>query len=77
MTWGEVEGRESHFIDVDNCSTKAQKRLKEIDLDDVEQLFSLRIGGKKRIFDWRRGSVFYVLWWDPDHKIFLSRMKHT
>lgn len=77
MTWGEVEGKKSHFIDVDNCSKEAQKRLKEIDLDDLEQLFSLRIGGRERVFGWRRGSVFYVLWWDPDHKIFPSKMKHT
>ena len=46
MTWGEVEGRESHFVDVDNCSREAQKRLEEIKLDDLEQLFSLRIGGR-------------------------------
>lgn len=77
MTWGEVEGAESHFVDVDNCSRKAQKRLGEIDLDDLEQLFSLRIGGKKRIFGWRRESVFYVLWWDPVHRVFPSPKKHT
>ncbi|MCY3986066.1 MAG: hypothetical protein OXF23_03365 [Candidatus Dadabacteria bacterium] len=77
MTWGEIEGKESHFIDVDNCSKEAQKRLKEIKLDDVEQLFSLRIGSRKRIFGWRKEAIFYVLWWDPDHKIYLSKIKHT
>ena len=77
MTWGEVEGRGSHFVDVDNCSREAQKRLEEIKLDDLEQLFSLRIGGRKRIFGWRREAVLYVLWWDPDHKVCPSEMKHT
>ncbi len=77
MKWGEIEGEDSHFVDVDKCSTEAQKRLKRIKLDDLEQLFSLRIGGKKRIFGWREKSVFHVLWWDPDHKVYPSKMKYT
>ena len=77
MTWGEIEGEGSHFINVDNCSQEARRRLREIELDDLEQLFSLRIGGRERIFGRRGGSVFYVLWWDPDHKISPSKMKHT
>ena len=77
MTWGEIEGSESHFVDIDGCSKEAQKRLKEIKLDDSEQLFSLRINNKKRILGRREGVVFCVLWWDPEHKVYPSRKKHT
>ena len=77
MTWGEIEGKKSHFVDLDKCSGEAQKRLKEIGLDDLEQLFSLRIGSKKRILGRRQGAVFYVLWWDPKHQVCPSKKKYT
>jgi len=77
MTWGEIEGTESHFVDLDKCSREARKRLKEIELDDIEQLFSLRMNGKKRILGRRQGSILYLLWWDPEHQVCPSRRRNT
>ena len=76
MTWEDVKKTGSHFIDLDKCSKEAEDRLGEIELE-VEQLFSLRIDGEKRIFGWRQASVFYVLWWDPEHKVCPSQKKGT
>ncbi len=77
MTWEEIEGKESHFVDLDNCSKDAQERLKEIELVSLEQLFSLRIGSRKRIWGWRQKLIFHVLWWDPEHEVCPSRIRRT
>jgi hypothetical protein len=27
------------------------------------------MGARERLWGFRRGSVFHVVWWDPDHKV--------
>lgn len=69
MTWGEVEGATgSHFVDVTAIVKEARKRLPVIGMGDTDQLFSLRLGGKPRIWGVRDAAVFRMLWWDPDMK---------
>lgn len=79
MTWSEIEaGTGSHLIrDHGGLSKAARDRLQEIEQDDTDTLFSLRIGGKSRIFGIREGGVLRILWWDPEHEIYPSRKKHT
>ena len=77
MTWLEIEGSKSHFIEVTSLDKKAQKRLEEIKQDDIEQLFSLRLSGKQRIWGIRLGPIFKILWWDPEHEICKSNKKNT
>lgn len=77
MTWGQIEGKESHFIDVDKCSKEAQKRLEELELEDLEELFSLRIGSRKRIWGRLKSSIFQILWWDPEHQVYPVKKKRT
>ena len=76
MTWEEVKKTKSHFIDLDKCSKEARDRLGEMELE-IEQLFSLRLDGKERIFGWEHKSIFHVLWWDPKHQVCPSQKKHT
>lgn len=76
-TWADVEGKSNHFISVERICKQAQKRLIELDLEDNEDLFSLRINGKKRLWGIRRGSQLLLLWWDPEHEICPSNKKHT
>lgn len=75
-TWEEVKKTGSHFVDLDKCSKEARDRLEEMELE-IEQLFSLRLDGKKRIFGWEHKSIFHVLWWDPKHQVCPSQKKHT
>ncbi|MBF0131952.1 MAG: hypothetical protein HQL75_05125 [Magnetococcales bacterium] len=77
MTWGEIEGRRHHSIGKDTLSRKAQKRLEEIHMDDVDEVFSLAMGGIERIFGIRERNIFKILWWDPDHQVCPSSKKHT
>ena len=77
MTWAEIEGRRDHFIDRSTIIGDAQKRLETIRHDDVDELFSLHLGGKPRVWGIRDGSVLRLLWWDPEHQICPSHLKHT
>lgn len=78
MTWSEVDGPSgSHFVSIDACHPDAGARLKELGMEDVEELFSLRISGKKRIWGRREQARLKVLWWDPEHEVCPSPKKHT
>ncbi|MEQ6332814.1 hypothetical protein [Sphingobium sp. MK2] len=78
MTWNEIDGPTgSHFVSVSDLIKPARKRLVEIGMEDTDQLFSLRCGGKPRIWGIREIAVLRVLWWDPEHEICPSTKKHT
>jgi hypothetical protein len=77
MTWHSISETGSHFIDVSGLSKPARDRLMEIHQDDVDQLYSLRVTGRLRIFGIRDGGVLRVLWWDPDHQVCPAHKKHT
>ena len=77
MKWLEIEGPKSHFVKFSSLSKKAQKRLKKLKYDDIDELFSLRLSGKERLWGIREGSIFKILWWDPTHEVCLSIKKHT
>ena len=69
MSWKEILGKSSHFIDVPRCSKEARDRLRHLQLEDVDRLLSLRIGSRERVIGIVRGEVFHFLWWDPDHRV--------
>ena len=77
MTWIEIEGRRNHSISIQSLSDLARKRLLHIQLDDIDEVFSLHIDGKKRLFGIRDRNIFKVLWWDREHKVCPSTKKHT
>jgi len=78
MTWAQVDGPSgSHFIDHDDLCNEAQARLKALKREGVEQMFSLRVTGAKRIYGIREGATLEILWWDPTHQICPSPKKHT
>jgi hypothetical protein len=78
MTWEQIDGPTgSHGVEVGQLSRTAQQRLIQIRQDDVDQLFSLRITGRRRVWGIMDEHVFRVLWWDPEHQICPSPRKHT
>lgn len=77
MTWNDLPSQGSHPVPVAELCKEAQKRLQAIQQDDVENLFSLRLSGKQRIWGIRAGGIFKVLWWDPCHQVCPSKKKHT
>lgn len=69
MTWADIENRRNHTIPKEKLSNTAKKRLIQIGMDDIQNVFSLRIGGKERIIGIRYRDVFRFLWWDPNHEV--------
>ena len=70
MTWADIPGTGSHEIIVDQICREAQDRLVEIDKNDEDTLFSLRLTGKRRVWGIRRGAILHLLWWDPEHSVY-------
>lgn len=66
-----------HFIDVTDLSKAAQDRLVAIKLDDLDQLYSMRISGKVRVHCVHRPRYMRVLWYDPEHNVCPSQKKNT
>ena len=66
-----------HAVDVSGCCDQAKSRLQEIELDDLDQLYSFRITGAERVWCRTLGNLMLVLWWDPEHRVYPSKLKHT
>ena len=77
MTWSEIERAGSHNVAVPDLAKAARDRLKELHLDDREELFSLRLTGKSRVWGIRDGRALDVMWWDPEHAVCPSYKKNT
>jgi len=79
-TWAEIfvrDRHQNHSVDRDKLSTDAQKKLRKRKLDDFERFWSLRITAKERVWGLLVEDVFYLLWWDPEHEVCPSHLKHT
>jgi hypothetical protein len=78
MTWSDIHGTGSHPIPVDSLCKDARDRLSAIGKgDEYQELYSVRLSGRERIWGMRLGSELYLLWWDPEHEICPSKLKHT
>ena len=84
QTWNEIlvsAKKQNHSITPSDLNKDAQKRLAEKHIE-AESITSLRLGGKQRLYGYRVGSVFNVLWYDADHGdndtcVCRSRLRHT
>lgn len=77
MTWGQIEGRDSHWIGADEISRDARDCLEQDWQGGAEKVFSLRINGPTRVFGIIEERVFYILWFDPNHQVCPAPKKHT
>jgi hypothetical protein len=77
MTWGAIIGPNNHQVSTELLCKAARHRLAALRLDDLEELFSLRLSGRERIWGVLEHNVLTLLWWDPDHQICPSLKKNT
>jgi hypothetical protein len=77
LTWQDLRTNGSHLVNRQDLCSEAQKRLLEIQKEDLDDLFSLRLSGRKRIWGIKEGNVLWLLWWDPAHEVCPSPKKHT
>jgi hypothetical protein len=72
---GDYPGKE---YDVEKIPTaEAAVRLDSIGLGDMTRISVLRLQGEPRLYGFLEGHVFHVVWWDPEHKIWPPKLKHT
>ena len=84
LTWNEIlvrSKKENHSIDTQLLNKTARYRLDELMLE-TNAIISLRMQGTYRLYGYRIGSVFYILWFDTNHGdndtcVCRSRKKHT
>ena len=79
MTWNDIQvnaKKQNHFISVSDMIKEAGQRLEQLGIVE-DELFSLRVNGKMRIFGILRTGEFEILWLDCNHEICPSKKKHT
>ena len=78
-TMGETElaERGCHFISTNNLSSDAKNRLVDLQLDDLDELYSFRVTGRSRVFAVHRTHYMRILWYDPDHAVCPAPKKNT
>jgi hypothetical protein len=80
LTWKEILVRDRHLnhrVETWNLCKDAQDRLRELALEDVEELVSLRLSATERIWGVLEHNVLSLLWWDPFHVVCPALKKHT
>lgn len=78
MTWAEIQassggksaghGTNNHFENISDLCAEAQKRANEIHLLE-DQLFSLRLTGRSRLYGVLSDGTFSLIWYDTNHEI--------
>lgn len=79
MSWTQIQsGTGSHFVAIEDVIKEARQRLIDLRKEDwADNLFSLRMSNKERIWGFLRSGVLHLLWWDPEHKVCPSHKKNT
>ena len=82
-TWFEIESEtfygkrknktKHHSVQISKLIPEARRRLETLRLDDIDELFSIRISGKIRLWGIRKKSYFQALWFDLKHEICPSK----
>lgn len=77
-TWGDIvsDKKHNHWIDTGDFIKEAQDRLIELKIY-YDQLFSLHLTGKMRLFGYIEDGIYYIIWYDANHEICPSHKKHT
>ena len=85
LTWEEIEKQtygkdgksKNHPIEKSKLIKEAQDRLKVLNQDDIDEIYSLRLDGQLRIMGIRENNCLKILWIDTNHEICPSNKKHT
>jgi hypothetical protein len=77
MKWSEILNRNNHAISTSKICQEARKRLVALKQDDVDELVSLHLTGRKRVWGIRDQNILKILWWDSDHTVCPSLKRHT
>ena len=75
LTWHDVkQKRHCHQWGLYEIPTECYNRLEEHQID-ITELYQIPLGNKPRIIGYKTGKIFYLLWWDKDHKFCPTKVK--
>ena len=77
-TWRQLRTENPHYnhpIPQEQLILEAQKRLVSLKYDDFDEIWRLRFGGCGRLWGLKSARTFFVLWWDPQHRIYASKKR--
>ena len=66
----------NHDQHVSTLSVDAQKRIQALPSAE-ERVFRFRLSGETRLWGFRSGDLFRVLWYDPDHAVCPVEKRNT
>jgi hypothetical protein len=52
-------------IPTEHMVREAKQRLNDLDYEDYDTIWELRLNGKRRVWGFVHDADFYILWWDP------------
>lgn len=67
--FGKAGKSKHHWVKVNKIIKPAQKRLSELNIDDIDEIFSIRLTGTQRVWGLRDYNYFKILWFDFNHEI--------
>jgi hypothetical protein len=70
MTFAEIEGKKSHPIPKERLCAEAQERIRKLELDDYDDVLSLRVTTIERVWGIKTPGGVLLLWWDPEHTVY-------
>jgi hypothetical protein len=79
-TWRDIlharQHSDDHFMPVDKISKEARTLLEQSGVGDVDEVVSLRVGGKCGMWGiMQSGGTLLILWWDPKHLVYEMNVK--
>jgi len=75
LKWREVRCKDHcHPWELDELPTEFYRRLQERQIL-VDELFQISLGNKPRVLGVKEGKIFYLMWYDPDHKFWPTKAK--
>jgi hypothetical protein len=80
MTWSAIlveAKKHNHHCDVGGMCKEAQKCLEDDWQGGADEVLTIRLTNKKRVWGVLEGPLVYLLWWDPEHSVYPSLKKHT
>lgn len=68
LVWHEVKQKQHcHPWGLDEIPTECYRRLEERQID-ISELYQIPLGNKPRIIGYKTGRIFYLIWWDAEHR---------
>lgn len=77
LTWQQVRERNenNHPWDFMSLPPELRKRLQELKLDYLQELYQIALARKPRIWGYKEISIFYLIWYDPHHEGYKTKVK--